>query len=120
MNCEKCGLCCCVFTDIALSFKEVLSGRYRTQLSNSPDRDNEKILFRKQQWIPFLEKTIYCCYYFDARTRSCKIYDHRPEVCQKFNCKDWRDSNDRRRHFSYVVRRLKLGDNPLHFESGRC
>lgn len=118
-SCEKCGLCCCAFTDIQLSFKEVVSGRYRTQLSNNPERDNEKILFRRQQWVPFFNMMIYCCVYFDARARACRIYNYRPEVCRAFNCKDWRDSNDRRRRFPSVIRLLKSGKNPLYYESGR-
>lgn len=94
-NCEKrCGICCIICTDIGLTMREVIGGRYQMQFQNAkfkgrPIEDgwSDRILRQKSVWIPEFQREYTTCIYFNPVKRVCTIYDSRPYVCWSFDCR---------------------------------
>jgi Fe-S-cluster containining protein len=91
-NCgTRCGLCCIVVSSVRLAKWEHELGIYDVVLvpkSRTGDRHRDwsrYVLRQKVIELPPHGK-ILACVYFDPESKSCEIYERRPEVCRTFNC----------------------------------
>ncbi len=97
-ECQKCGTCCTKggpsfhIEDVELIEKGVIPAKYiYTIRQGEPARDNVKdtIIFADSDIIKIkgVNNTATCIYY-NAREKSCNIYDNRPVECRALKCWD--------------------------------
>lgn len=90
-DCRRCGRCCIVCTDIALTHEEAREGLYPKRHRNKPRKAEMKgwskwIIMRGMVYEPKLKREIFACVFWDPATRDCLIYEDRPVVCQMYKC----------------------------------
>lgn len=94
-NCkERCGICCIICTDVGLTMREVIGGRYKMQFQHKKFRQepieegrSDRVLRQKLRWIPEFGHDHTTCIYFDLIKKGCTVYDSRPSVCRTWNCR---------------------------------
>jgi len=105
-RCEKkCGKCCIVCTEVALTREEVRSGSYRMQYYHDKYRAevykegwSDRGIYRKEKFVPVLGYNLPVCIYFDPVKLECMIYESRPYICRVFDCHQ--DDETRKQIFS--------------------
>lgn len=86
-DCDQCpAFCCTVYERVAVTPRDVkrLAKHFGVDIETAKDRytkmwEKERIL--KRQNDPVLEET---CHFLDLETRSCTIYEARPEACRDY------------------------------------
>ena len=90
---ERCGKCCIIFNQIPLTFKEIVSGRFRTKWNGDGVSCTGTLhsLALENKFIPELGSIINVCVYYDPKERACAIYNNRPEICRVFDPGLWKE-----------------------------
>ena len=94
---KRCGKCCIIFNQIPLTFKEIVSGRFRTKWNGNGDGDGGSCtgtwhsLALESKYIPEIGRILDVCVYYNPKERACSIYNNRPEICRVFDPGLWKE-----------------------------
>ncbi|MHA1804058.1 MAG: YkgJ family cysteine cluster protein [Promethearchaeota archaeon] len=76
-KCHDCGLCC-LETEMLLSKSDIL--RIQKRYFNKPEK--KEFFFKNKTGMYQLKNINNKCYFFEATTKTCKIYEIRPKGCE--------------------------------------